>query len=91
MDDRNEHRTIYRRWRGGVLDLFPSFGERRLLRDHRKADALRGDEEHQKADVDINPIFESVAEWDHSAGTVADRATALLSKGRVCLELTVRR
>jgi hypothetical protein len=63
------------------------------LRDHRKVDALQDDEEHQKANVDINfAIFENVSEWGNSAGTVADSdETALLRKGRVCLELTARR
>jgi len=57
--------------------------------DHRKVDALRGDEEHQGADININAVFESVDEWGSSAGTVADRdVTAVLRKGRVCLELT---
>lgn len=92
LDDWNKHRTIDGRLRGGDFCLLPSWAKRGFLWDHRKVDALRGDEEHQKADVDINAIVESVGEWGKSAGTVADSdETALLRKGRVCLELTARR
>ena len=50
--------------------MFPLFDKRRFLRDHRKVDAVRGDEEHQRADVDINAIFENVGEGGNSAGTI---------------------